>query len=222
MDQVLLDRGTEEPLTVFKDQPHGGHAVAADDHDGVVSGRLGEGLGLAVGVEDQAASLVQQLLVVQGDAGPAAQQLLEQRGPVDAGGTAGERRGGAAGAGRRGLLRVVLVDVDVVQRGLLQAEHVDHGPVQDVVGLCEELVEAPALLLVGLQDVGQDRGQEALETPERPGGQLFKEPQPGRSDLDRGGWRTWTDCRTPASRSSTRSSRSHTSDDPRSSRTASL
>lgn len=66
------------------------------------------------------------------------------------------------------LSRVVLVDVDVVQRGLLQAEDVDHGPVQDVVGLGEELVEAPTLLLIGLQDVGEHRGQEALKTPERP------------------------------------------------------
>lgn len=64
------------------------------------------------------------------------------------------------------VLRVVLMDVDVVERGLLQAEHVDHRPVEDVVGLCEELVKAPALLLVRLQDVGQHRGQEALQTPE--------------------------------------------------------
>ena len=60
--------------------------------------------------------------------------------------------------------RVVLVDVDVVQHGLLQAEHVHHGAVQDVAGLGEELVEAPALLLVRLQDVGQHGGQQALET----------------------------------------------------------
>lgn len=78
----------EELLTVFKDQTHGGHAVSADQQDGVVSGRLGEGLGLPVGVEGEAAALVQQLLVVQRDAGPAAQHLLEQRRPVDAGGTA--------------------------------------------------------------------------------------------------------------------------------------
>lgn len=61
--------------------------------------------------------------------------------------------------------RVVLVDVDVVQRGLLQAEDVDHGAVQDVVGLSEELIEAPTLLLIRLQDVGQNRGQETLEAP---------------------------------------------------------
>lgn len=64
-------------------------------------------------------------------------------------------------------LRVVFVDVDVVQRRLLQAEHVDHGPVQDVVGLGKELVEAPTFLLIGLQDVGEDRSEEALQTPEQ-------------------------------------------------------
>lgn len=62
--------------------------------------------------------------------------------------------------------RVVLVDVDVVQRALLQAEHVDHLPMEDVTGLSEELVEAPALLLVRLQDVGQNRGEKALQAPE--------------------------------------------------------
>lgn len=75
--------------------------------------------------------------------------------------------GGTCGTCRDLVLRVVLVHVDVVQRGLLQAEDVDHGPVQDVVGLSEELIEAPALLLVRLQDVGQNRGQVALKTPER-------------------------------------------------------
>lgn len=66
------------------------------------------------------------------------------------------------------VLRVVLMDVDVVKRRLLQTEHVDHSPVQDVIGLGEELVETPALLLVRLQDVGKDRRQEALKTPETP------------------------------------------------------
>lgn len=60
------------------------------------------------------------------------------------------------------------MDVNVVQRCLLQTEHVDHGPVQDVVGLSEELVEAPTLLLIGLQDFGEHRSQEALQTPETP------------------------------------------------------
>lgn len=69
-------------------------------------------------------------------------------------------------AGRRVFSRVVLVDVDVVQGGLLQAEDVNHGSVQDVVGLCEKLVEAPTLLLIRLQDVGEDGGQQALKTPE--------------------------------------------------------
>ena len=58
------------------------------------------------------------------------------------------------------------MDIDVVQRGLLQTEHVDHRAVQDVVGLSKELVKTPALLLIGLQDVGKDRGQQALKTPE--------------------------------------------------------
>lgn len=53
----------------------------------------------------------------------------------------------------------------MVQRGLLQTEGVDHGAVQDVVGLSEELVETPTLLLIRLQDVGQNRGQQALEAP---------------------------------------------------------
>lgn len=53
-----------------------------------------------------------------------------------------------------------------MQRGLLQTKHIDDRPVQDVVGLGEELIEAPALLLIRLQDVCQDWSQEALETPE--------------------------------------------------------
>lgn len=44
--------------------------------------------------------------------------------------------------------RVVRVDVDMVQRGLLEAENVNHRAVQDVAGLGKELVEPPALLLV--------------------------------------------------------------------------
>lgn len=69
--------------TVFKDESDSGDGLAADKHDGIVSGGLGEGLGLAVGVEDEAAAFVQQLLIVQRDAGPAGEQLLEQRRPVD-------------------------------------------------------------------------------------------------------------------------------------------
>lgn len=63
-----------------------------------------------------------------------------------------------------------------MQRGLLQAEHVDHGPVQDVVGLGEELVKAPTLLLIGLQDVGEHRSQEALKAPETPEHTRCSEP----------------------------------------------
>lgn len=122
------------------------------------------------------------------------------------------------------VLRVVLVDVDMVQCGLLQAEDIDHGPVKDIVGLSKELVKAPTLLLVRLQDVGQDRGQEALKTPETTREQL-------RSCIgghaDSGGHKdsycpTWTNYRTPASLSSTRSSRSHISDGRRLSQRASL
>lgn len=61
--------------------------------------------------------------------------------------------------------RVVRVDVDAVQDGLGQGEHVDHASLQDVAGLREELVEAPALGLLHLQDVGQDGHQLALQTP---------------------------------------------------------
>lgn len=61
--------------------------------------------------------------------------------------------------------RVVLMDVNVVQCGLLQTEDIDDSSVQDVVGLGKELVETPALLLVGLQDVGQHWRQQALQTP---------------------------------------------------------
>ena len=52
--------------------------------------------------------------------------------------------------------RVVRVDIDAVQDCLGQGEHVDHASLQDVAGLREELVEAPALGLLCLQDVGQD------------------------------------------------------------------
>lgn len=71
----------------------------------------------------------------------------------------------------------------MVQRGLLQAEHVDHGPVQDVVGLGEELVEAPTLLLIGLQDVGEHRSQEALKAPETPEHTRCSEPHQLRESV---------------------------------------
>lgn len=64
--------------TVFKDESNGGDRLAADHHDGVVPGGLGEALGLAVGVQDEAAALIQQFLVEQSDAGPAGEQILEQ------------------------------------------------------------------------------------------------------------------------------------------------
>lgn len=62
--------------------------------------------------------------------------------------------------------RVVGVNVDVVERRLLQTEDVDHDAVQDIAGLSEELVEAPTFLLVSLQDVGQHWSEETLKTPE--------------------------------------------------------
>lgn len=169
--------------TVFKDKSNHSDRLSADEHDGIVSGCLREGLGLAVGVQDKATTLVEQLLVVKRNTRPASQQLLEQRCPV-------ETTWRAFGlllyifsicceiilrmlntANRipclssRCHLRVVLVDVDVVQRRLLQAEDINHRPVQDVIGLGEELVEAPAFLLICLQDVGEHRGQETLEPP---------------------------------------------------------
>lgn len=61
--------------------------------------------------------------------------------------------------------RVVGVDVDVMQNRLGQGEDVDDRPLQDVTGLCEELIKAPALSLFDLQDVGQDGHQLALQPP---------------------------------------------------------
>ena len=57
------------------------------------------------------------------------------------------------------------VDVDVVQDRLGQGEDMDNNSLQDVTGLCKELVEAPALGLLHLQDVGQDGHQLALQPP---------------------------------------------------------
>lgn len=75
--------------------------------------------------------------------------------------------GGRGGAWPRARVRsrVVRVDVDAVQDGLGQGEDVDHASLQDVAGLREELVEAPALGLLRLQDVGQDGHQLVLQTP---------------------------------------------------------
>lgn len=61
------------------------------------------------------------------------------------------------------------MDVDVVQDHLGQGEDMDDNALQDVTGLCKELVEAPALGLLHLQDVGQDGHQLALQTPAHPG-----------------------------------------------------
>lgn len=48
------------------------------------------------------------------------------------------------------------MDVDVMQNRLGQGEDMDDSSLQDVTGLCKELIEAPAFSLFGLQDVGQD------------------------------------------------------------------
>lgn len=48
---------------------------------------------------------------------------------------------------------------------LLQGEDVDHDPVQNVVGFCKKLIEPPALLLIRLQDIGQDGYELVLQPP---------------------------------------------------------
>lgn len=53
----------------------------------------------------------------------------------------------------------------MVHDGLRQGEDVDDNSLQDVTGLRKELVEAPALGLLHLQDVGQDGHQLALQPP---------------------------------------------------------
>lgn len=49
-------------------------------------------------------------------------------------------------------VRVVVVYVDGVDRGLLQSKEMNRLTLQYVCGGCEKLVKAPALLLVCLQD----------------------------------------------------------------------
>ena len=61
--------------------------------------------------------------------------------------------------------RIVGMDVDVVQDRLGQGEDMDNDSLQDVTGLRKELVKAPALGLLHLQDVGQDGHQLALQPP---------------------------------------------------------
>lgn len=53
----------------------------------------------------------------------------------------------------------------MMQDRLGQGEDMDDNPLQDVTGLCKELVEAPALSLLYLQDVGQDGYQLVLQPP---------------------------------------------------------
>lgn len=115
------------------------------------------------------------------------------------------------------LLRVVLMNVDVVKRGLLQTEDVDHGPMEDVVGLCKELVKAPALLLICLQDVGKNWCEEALEAPgtAKRRAMTHNALLPAEDTSTSEVRLTWTSCRRPASRCSTRSSHFQTSGVPR-------
>lgn len=64
--------------TIFKDKSDGGNRLAADKHDGIVSGGLGESLGLAVLVQDESTAFIKQLLVMEWDAGPTGQHVLKQ------------------------------------------------------------------------------------------------------------------------------------------------
>lgn len=88
-DSRMLDQGRSEVKdqkagrTVFEDEANGGHRLAADQHDGVVPGGPGKSFSLSVRVQDKAAALVEQLLVVQRDTGPSHQQFLEQSHPED-------------------------------------------------------------------------------------------------------------------------------------------
>ena len=62
-------------------------------------------------------------------------------------------------------VRVVVMDVDAKGRGLQQGEEVNGLPLQDVCGGHEELVKAPAALLVRLQYAREHRHQLPCETP---------------------------------------------------------
>ena len=62
-------------------------------------------------------------------------------------------------------IRVVVVDVDAGGRGLHQGEEVNGLPLQDVRGGHEELVKAPAALLVRLQYARKHWHQLARQTP---------------------------------------------------------
>lgn len=65
-------------LTVLKQQADGVDRVSAQQHDGILSGGLGEGLSLPVGVEDEALALVQEVLMRRRYVGPSEEQLLKE------------------------------------------------------------------------------------------------------------------------------------------------
>lgn len=62
-------------------------------------------------------------------------------------------------------IRVVVVYVDTMSHGLLQREEVNRLPLQDVCRGCEELVEAPTLLLVGLHYTSEHWDQLDFQAP---------------------------------------------------------
>lgn len=86
--------------------------------------------------------------------------------------------------------RVVEVDVDVKHGGLLKGEDMNGHAVEDACSLREELVEAPALILVGFQNVSKYWDQLGLEAPGEPrkeGGRGSLELESKRLSLS-GGW----------------------------------
>lgn len=65
-------------LTVFKQQADGVDGVSAEQHDGIFSGGLGEGLSLTVGFEDETSALVEEVLMGRRYVGPSEEQLLKE------------------------------------------------------------------------------------------------------------------------------------------------
>lgn len=69
---------TSVRLTVFKQQADGVDGVSAEQHDGIFSGGLGEGLSLTVGVEAETSALVEEVLMGRRYVGPSEEQLLKE------------------------------------------------------------------------------------------------------------------------------------------------
>lgn len=65
-------------LTVLEQQADGVDGVSAQQHDGILSGGLGEGLSLSVGVEGEVSALVQEVLMGWCYVGPSEEQLLKE------------------------------------------------------------------------------------------------------------------------------------------------